>query len=239
MYKINARLDRESPEQGRTGGWAKGWYENESIFVHVQYKFLLQMLRCGLHDDFFADMRRCFPPFFDCAVYGRSLTENVSTIFSSAHDRPAYHGRGYQPRLSGNNAEMVQIALTLYLGERPFRAGIEGVSFAPTPILPSWLFTAREETRRIHHWGSPPETVDFPANVCSFTLFGHTLVTYHNPRRLPTFGAERCGPTQYRCIDNDGREEVFAGTSINGAIVDRLRNRGVRSIAILLDRATD
>ncbi|MBD3391312.1 MAG: hypothetical protein GF418_04625, partial [Chitinivibrionales bacterium] len=120
MYKVNACVGDETPEQGRTAVFPRGWLENESVFMHMQFKFLLQLFRAGLYERFFEDIRRCWPPFLDPGVYGRSPLENVSFIATAAHPRERFHGRGVQPRMSGSNAEMVEMALHMCFGPRPF-----------------------------------------------------------------------------------------------------------------------
>ena len=54
-----------SHEIGRLRAFTPGWLENESVFLHMAYKYLLEVLRAGLHDEFFADMRRGLVPFLD------------------------------------------------------------------------------------------------------------------------------------------------------------------------------
>ena len=44
MYRVNAPLDEESFEIGRSRIFSPGWLENESIFLHMHYKFLLETL---------------------------------------------------------------------------------------------------------------------------------------------------------------------------------------------------
>ena len=85
MYKTNGPLDACSHEIGRLRAFTPGWLENESVFLHMAYKYLLEVLRAGLHEEFFAEMRGGLVPFVDPAVYGRSPLENSSFIVSSAH----------------------------------------------------------------------------------------------------------------------------------------------------------
>ena len=48
MYRVNTPLDSESFEIGRSKIFSPGWLENESVFLHMHYKFLLETLRSGL-----------------------------------------------------------------------------------------------------------------------------------------------------------------------------------------------
>jgi len=45
MYKVNASLDSAPLEIGRIKAFLPGWLENESIFLHLEYKYLLEILK--------------------------------------------------------------------------------------------------------------------------------------------------------------------------------------------------
>ena len=91
MYRVNVPLDQESFEIGRSRVFSPGWLENESIFLHMHYKFLLETLRSGSAQEFYADLRRGLIAFHDPAVYGRSPLENSSFIASSRFPDAASH----------------------------------------------------------------------------------------------------------------------------------------------------
>ena len=44
MYKVNASLADSSFELGRARAFTPGWLENESIWLHMEYKYLLLLL---------------------------------------------------------------------------------------------------------------------------------------------------------------------------------------------------
>ena len=140
MYKTNAPLHSCSHEIGRVRAFTPGWLENESIFLHMAYKYLLEILRAGLRDEFFADMRRGLVPFLDPQTYGRSPLENSSFIVSSAHPDESLHGRGFVARLTGATAEFLSLWSLMTAGPRPFfmKDGQLCLTFKPT--LPRWLF---------------------------------------------------------------------------------------------------
>ena len=48
MYKLNASLRQERHAIGRARAFTPGWLENESIFLHMHYKYLLALLTAGL-----------------------------------------------------------------------------------------------------------------------------------------------------------------------------------------------
>jgi len=168
MYKVNASLADEPPFIGRARAFTPGWLENESIWLHMEYKYLLELLKTGLYAEFFEDFRRVLVPFFDPQVYRRSPLENSSFLVSSAHPDEKLHGAGFVARLSGSTAEFLDIWQHMMTGGQPFfiREGKLCLKFAP--ILPGWLF---DSMGRI-----------------SFNFLGSISVTYHNPQKRDTFG---------------------------------------------------
>lgn len=85
MYKVNAPLKEASFEVGRAKAFTPGWLENESIWLHMEYKYLLELLRAGLYEAYFESLQHTLVPFLDPKVYGRSILENSSFIASSAN----------------------------------------------------------------------------------------------------------------------------------------------------------
>jgi hypothetical protein len=140
MYVTNVSLAECSHEIGRLRAFTPGWLENQSVFLHMSYKYLLELLRAGLRDEFFAELRRGLVPFADPVVYGRSPLENSSFIVSSAHPDSSIHGRGYVARLTGACAEFLSMWNEMTAGPQPFilRDGELCLRFAP--VLPLWLF---------------------------------------------------------------------------------------------------
>jgi hypothetical protein len=60
MYKVCDSLLSESNEIGRTRVFLPGWLENESVFMHMEFKYLLGLLKAGLYDEFFNSVKTCF-----------------------------------------------------------------------------------------------------------------------------------------------------------------------------------
>ena len=120
MYKVNAPLADQSHEIGRARAFTPGWLENESIWLHMEYKYLLEVLKAGLYEEFYEDFRRALVCFLDPAVYGRSPLENSSFLVSSAHPDESLHGAGFVARLSGATAEFLSIWTTMMAGRQPF-----------------------------------------------------------------------------------------------------------------------
>merc|ERR1712238_652668 len=74
MYYLSASLTGQSYDMGRQVAFSPGWLENQSIWMHMSYKYYLQLLRGKLYDKFFAEYRGGgILPFMDPDTYGRPL----------------------------------------------------------------------------------------------------------------------------------------------------------------------
>merc|ERR1719199_919033 len=122
QYKICESLKGQSFEIGRMLAFAPGWLENESIWLHMSFKFYLEMIRAGLYKEFWEEMVTAAPAFMDPAVYTRPPTEAASFIVSSAHPDESLHGAGFLPRLSGSTAEWLSMWNIMFAGMAPFSA---------------------------------------------------------------------------------------------------------------------
>ena len=173
MYKVNASLLPEPHDIGRARAFTPGWLENESIFLHMHYKYLLALLTAGLVGEFWDEARRGLVPFLDPDAYGRSILENSSFIVSSAHPDASLHGRGFVARLSGATAEFLSMWTLATVGPQPFVITDQGLALQFRPELPAWLF--RED------------------GTLSFTFLGRIAVVYHNASGGNLFSEdERC-----------------------------------------------
>jgi hypothetical protein len=152
---------------GRARAFTPGWLENESIWLHMEYKYLLEILRAGLYKDFFEDFRADLIPFIDPKVYGRSTLENSSFLVSSAHPDELLHGAGFVDRLSGATAEFISMWRLMMAGKQPFFVRADQLCLTLKPILPAWMFN--------------------DDNLLSFKFLGSVTVIYHNPERYDTF----------------------------------------------------
>jgi hypothetical protein len=164
MYRLNASLANQPHSIGRARAFTPGWLENESIWLHMSYKYLLELLRTGLDNEFFAEMQKNLVPFFNPKIYGRSVLENSSFLASSAHPDSTLHGAGFVARLSGATAEFLSIWRLMMAGEKPFHVQNGELQLSMRPILPGWLFKND--------------------GTLSFQFLGHTRVTYHNPKNM-------------------------------------------------------
>lgn len=139
MYKVNESLAEASFEIGRAKAFSPGWLENESIWLHMEYKYLLQLLKNRLFAEFYEDLHHACVPFLDYKTYGRSLLENSSFLASSVNSNEGIHGKGFVARLSGSTAEFLEIWQIMMFGEKPFRLENEKIICAFTPAIPAYL----------------------------------------------------------------------------------------------------
>ncbi len=235
MFKVSESLGKESPELGRITAYTPGWIEHASIYTHMTYKWLLELLRAGLHDAFFESLRASLPPFMSPEVYGRSLLENCSFIVSSEYPDVHLLGQGFQPRLSGVTAEWLQIWTLMIAGEHPFRLDENGdLVLCLNPVLPSWLFTEESGERRLTSWDQSLEEVSYTANCFIFRFLGHTTVSYHNPSRKPTFGPDPSNVLSCTFKYADGRVLNMLGREFSGQIALDVRNGLVRTMLVEL-----
>lgn len=170
MYKVNASLADETHEIGRARAFTPGWLENESIWLHMEYKYLFEVLKAGLYDEYFTDAKTALVPFLDPAVYGRSPLENASFLVSSAHPDATLHGGGFVARLSGSTAEFLSLWNVMFFGAQPFFLQDGALHLSLKPALPGWLFDE--------------------AGTVTATFLGRCAVTYHNPHKRDTFTAD-------------------------------------------------
>lgn len=212
MYKVNASIQNETVELGRNRIFSPGWLENGSVFMHMEFKYLLELLRSGLVKEFYADLKKALPAFMDPAVYGRSIIENSTFIASSNNPDPRVHGTGFVARLSGTNAEWLHIWHLMTVGEKPFQLNQKGeLEFCPQPLLPGWLFTEKEKT-------------------FSFRFLGEIEFTYHNPTRKDCFGPNPTQIKKWVLTDSRGKKLALPGKTIQGKLAEQIRAREIKSI---------
>jgi hypothetical protein len=213
MYRVNASLGDLTHDIGRARAFTPGWLENESIWMHMAFKYLLELLKAGLHAEFFADLKASLPAFMDPAVYGRSPLENSSFIVSSAHPDRTLHGTGFVARLSGSTAEFLSMWVWMTAGPRPFRVHQGALRLEFHPVLPGWLF--KED------------------GTFMFRFLGRCDVTYHNPSRVDTFAPE-LKTERIVLHPRDGRPITIEGPSIPSAQAGMVRDGQIASIDISL-----
>ncbi|AQT69128.1 Cellobiose phosphorylase [Anaerohalosphaera lusitana] len=225
MYKLNECLNDCPAEIGRARTFTRGWFENESIWLHMSYKYLLELLRNDLYEEFFSDAKTMLVPFMDPNVYGRSILENSSFIASSANPDKKAVGRGFIARLSGSTAEFISIWLLLTVGKRLFFMQDNQLCFALNPVLPAEWFTTEDRTIT---WKG--ESVEIPAGSFACSLLGSILLVYHNPVDKDTFGTDAASVKKYQ-IDGG---KTFESSCVSGDIAEKIRQRQINRIDVWL-----
>jgi hypothetical protein len=213
MYKVNSSLKRQSHEIGRAHAFTPGWLENESIWMHMAFKYLLELQRAGLYEQFFSELQAHLPAFMNPDIYGRSLLENSSFIVSSAHPDPTLHGNGFVARMSGSTAEFLSMWVLMTTGEQPFRVEDGKLVLEFKPKLPGWLF--KED------------------GTFLFRFLGSCDVTVHNPARKDTFSE---GLEATRILLRSHKETTqIKGSEIRSPFAERVRKGEFESIELFLE----
>jgi hypothetical protein len=235
MYKVNASLENESFELGRTKAFPAGWLENGSIWLHMEYKYLLELLKNGLYDEFYEGFFQALVPFQKPGIYGRSILENSSFIVSSCHKDASLHGRGFVARLSGSTAEFIHIWLLMNLGRDPFFLNDAGeLCLRFRPALASRLFTKQPASRPCMNISGERVSVRLPGRSYSFLAFGKTLVTYTNPKKKNTFGKNGVRPLRISLFDKNGLLTHIQGSEVCAPYAERVRCGEIERIEVLL-----
>jgi len=236
MYRSCVDMSGESFELGRAvGAYPRGWLENESIYLHMEYKYLLEILRAGLYEEFYRDIKTVLVPFHDPAVYGRSTLEGSSFIVSSSYADPSLHGRGFQARLSGITCEMLHAWILMVAGEQPFSLDADSkLQLALEPALAGWLFTEKAAVVPYHDPVRGRLDVEVPENSFAFKLLGRTLVIYRNDARLDTWGDKGAKPVRYDFSFRDGNKRVVEGSSVDGDLARAVRDGQVAELVVTL-----
>lgn len=230
MYRVNASMKSESLEVGRARVFLPGWLENESIWLHMEYKWLLELLRGGLEKEYFADFRQALVPYQDPARYGRSPLQNSSFIASSALADESLRGTGFVARLSGSTAEFLEMWLLMNAGPRPFRVSSDGrLELVLEPRLPGEFFTKEETLREYYGEDGSLTEIKVPQDAVAFLFLGSTVVTYVNPKRHDTYGpkAARVQAVHFKYEGHDVRIE---GGVIGSPYAEAVRAGKVQSI---------
>ncbi|GAA4080912.1 hypothetical protein [Amphibacillus indicireducens] len=214
MYKTSVSIKTEPIELGRAKFFTPGWLENESVFLHMSYKYLLELLKNELYDEFFEEIKTGLVLFNDPKKYGRSILENSSFIASSANPDPLLHGKGFIARLSGATVEFLHMWFSMFVGQKPFSFDDQVLSFELSPKLPSWLFDQNGQVQ--------------------FKLFSQIDVTYENIERKDTYGTLGVKPVKYTCLLANKKKISIDGSVISGDLAEQIRAKEVQSIHVQL-----
>ena len=213
FYQTSVSLESESFEIGRLKAFTPGWLERESNFLHMTYKYLLGLLKSGLYNEFYEEMKTNLTCFMDPKVYGRSPLENSSFIATSSNPDPKKHGQGFVARLSGSTAEALSMAQLMFYGKDLFTYKDDELIFKPKPILHRDFFLdGKVETK----------------------LFGSTHVVYHNPDMINTYDQDaKIKKIVLRTKD----EEIISNQSfVSGNWAKHIRNKDVLEIYVYYNK---
>lgn len=215
MYKVTASLQGMPEEIGRCRVFTPGWLENESIWLHMEYKYILELLKQGLCEDFYAEFKNTLVPFQDPQKYGRSILENSSFIVSSAFPQKELRGNGFVARLSGSTAEFLHIWLIMNIGKNPFFINKDGeLNLIFKPSLPGWLFNKK--------------------GIYNFTFLRKINVTYFNPKRKNTFGVNAVKTVKIVLTDTENKPDELKGSIIPSPYAQKVRSLQIKQIDIYL-----
>jgi len=214
QYKICESLEGQPAEMGRMMAFTPGWLENESVWLHMSFKYYLELLRAGLFEEFWAAMETGAPYNMDVDVYGRSPIEMGSFIVSSAYPDEGLWGTSYLARLSGSTAEFLSIWLLAFAGPSPFTLDEGGdLSLALAPALPKELFKKD--------------------GTAAFKFLGAVDVTYHNPSGADTWDLDVASYDLRKSDDDDDATSVD-GPSLSGKIAEHVRSLKYAAIDVYL-----
>jgi hypothetical protein len=215
MYKVNAGLNHASFELGRARAFTPGWLENESIWLHMEYKYLLELLKAGMYQEFMEDLHHAAIPFLKEEVYGRSLLENSSFIASSANPDEKIHGKGFVARLSGSTVEFLHMWQIMMFGKCPFTFQEKVLRLQFNPLIPDYLIGE--------------------AKTVEVTFLGSIQVIYQLPDQN-TITPENARIASYQIFTKAGEVVTIDSEAIEGELVQLIRDRGVDKILISLER---
>ncbi len=214
MYKTSESISNASHKIGRVRAFTPGWLENESIFMHMEYKYVLEMIKSNnLIDEYYSDIKTVMPPYLDYEVYGRPLTENSSFIVSSSNPNKKLHGKGFSARLSGSTAEFLSMWKYMFLGDKLFRFENNELKLVFEPKLHSETFT--------------------DDGIVEFKLFSEIDVIYINKSKKSTYGNNKAVVDKIVVTLKNGEIQEVKGC-IEGKLAEKIRNLKASKIEINL-----
>lgn len=215
MYKVNAPLTQESYELGRCRAFTPGWLENESIWLHMEYKYLLELLKAGLYKEYMEDFYKAVIPFQPQERYGRSILENSSFLASSANPDEKIHGKGFVARLSGSTVEFMDMWQIMMFGQNIFRLEQGELVLGLEPLLPAYLLGRRD--------------------TIEAAFLGKTRVIYHVKNSGVDYIPGEYKITEYRLYAKNGKVQNIYSNIITGSAVQAVRAGEISKIEVYME----
>lgn len=213
FYQTSVSLDDESFEIGRLKAFTPGWLERESNFLHMTYKYLLGLLKAGLYDIFYEEIKTNFTCFMDPDIYGRSPIENSSFLATSSNPDIKKHGQGFVSRLSGSTAEALSMYRFMFYGNNIFQIKEKELTFNLNPKLSSSFFKDKKvETK----------------------LFGSIDLIYYNPQEINTYDANAY--IKKIVLTTKNETKVFESAVIKGKWAEDIRLKNVLKIEVYYNK---
>ena len=210
MYKTSASIEECSMENGRCRAFTPGWQERENVFLHMEYKYILAMIKAGLYDEYYETITRALIPFLDPNMYGRSTLENSSFLASSVNPNEDIHGRGFVARLSGSTTEMISMWIEMMMGGKVFTYEDGKLTLNFEPKIANWLFDEGKVT---------------------FRLLSNCDITYVNTTGKNTYGADGAKVSR---VEIDG-QVVATESKISGQLAEDVRDGKVNAITVYFE----
>lgn len=215
MYKVNAPLAAESYELGRCRAFTPGWLENESIWLHMEYKYLLELLKSGLYKEYIEDFYKAVIPFQPEERYGRSILENSSFLASSANPDEKIHGKGFVARLSGSTVEFMDMWQIMMFGQKVFRMEKDELVLGLEPLIPAYLLGKYDTMEAV--------------------FLGKTRIIYHVKNAEKDYIPGEYQITEYRLSTSDGRVQNIYSNVISGKAAQAVRNGEITKIEVYME----
>ncbi len=211
MFRLNEPMGKEWAKVGRISTFPPGWLENASIWMHMEFKYLLELIKSGAYKEFDEEFQRTFPAFLDEKIYKRNPRELSSFIVSSVYPYRELHGQGRYARLTGATAEVLEIIYRM-IGAK-FHAE-KSLTLRFEPHVPKYLFKQSEETESIE-----------------FKLFNGVRVRINRTRH-----AHR-GEKQHRIELEENGKAIYSSTelAIQEPLSRKIRNGKSENLLIKID----
>ena len=235
MYKVCESLKDAPFEIGRVKAWGPGWIENESVYTHMEYKYILEIIRSGVYDGFYDDIKTVFTCYMNPEVYKRSPFENVSFIVSSAFPDKKMHGQGFQPRLSGVTVEMINIWILMVAGKRPFYLKDGKIYFKLEPVLKGDFFLKRKKIVEFIDVDEKKKKIELERGDFLFKLCGKIIVIYKNKELKDTFGENKAEIRSYTLYYKDGKTVKIEDSEISEPYSTDIRDFKISKIIVEME----